>query len=71
MSQYERIQNSYIHIPADPKKADEFIGRWRACQELALKDVQDNNLTMEKNIDDIIDMLTIKHFKAIRRSLCL
>ena len=71
MSQYERIQSSYIQIPTDPDKADEFIGRWRASQELALKEVQDKNLTMEKNIDDIIDILTIKHFKAIRRSLCL
>ena len=48
MSQFARIQNSYIHIPTDPKKADEFIGRWRACQDLALKDVQRNNLTMEE-----------------------
>ena len=71
MSQFERIQNSYIQIPTDSDKADEFIGRWRACQELALKDVQDKNLTMEKNIDDIIDALTIKHFKAIRRQICL
>lgn len=71
MSQIERIKNSYLYIPTDPKEADEFIGRWRECQELALKDVQDKNLTLEKNIDDIIDQLTIKHYKAIRRSLCL
>tara|TARA_X000001382_G_scaffold122677_2_gene105830 strand:- start:4948 stop:5184 length:237 start_codon:yes stop_codon:yes gene_type:complete len=67
MSQVVKIQDSYIQIPTDIIEMDKFIGRWRNCQELAIKDIEEKGLTYKNNIDDIIDALTIQHYKQLRR----